>query len=106
MSEHLDKQTPADPPRSVAEQRAAMAPGDKADITGDNYPGDSPVDSNRLHKVVEGESLRDIAGTFYGSPEHWERILAANRGLLTDPTLLTPGQMLIIPPDTAAGGNS
>lgn len=105
MSENVDKQRPADPPRSVSEQRAAMAPGDKADITGDNYPGDSPVDKNRLHKVVEGDSLRAIASTYYGSPAQWERIYAANRDQLTDPTLLTPGQMLIVPPDTAAGGN-
>lgn len=98
MSENSDKTADAPKLRDLKTQTEAMAPADKADFTGGNFPGASLVDRNRLHEVAAGETLARIAGKFYDDPDGWERIFAANRDQLSDPDHLTPGQMLVIPP--------
>jgi LysM repeat protein len=49
------------------------------------------------HTVAPGETLSQIAQRFYGNPAKWNLIFEANRGLLYNPHLLYPGQVLSIP---------
>ena len=44
-----------------------------------------------------GDSLWDLARTFYGDPHAWPKILDANRARLSDHDHLTVGQVLDIP---------
>jgi nucleoid-associated protein YgaU len=50
----------------------------------------------RTYTVQPGDTLADIATLFYGAPEAWRQITAANPGL--DPAKLAPGTVLVIPP--------
>jgi hypothetical protein len=65
--------------------------------------------SNRttLHRVVRGETLCQIAYEQYSDPTQWRLIADANA--LGNPRLLTPGDVLVIPPNpsstaTTSGG--
>lgn len=51
----------------------------------------------RLYEVVEGDTLESIARKFYGKPERWRLIYAANNTLLRDGRPLKPGMKLEIP---------
>jgi len=53
------------------------------------------------HTVVTGDTLWDLAETYYGNPWDWRRIWNANRSLVQDPNLIFPGQVLTIPAKTA-----
>lgn len=52
----------------------------------------------RTHEVVKGETLWDLAGRYLGNPFRWPLIAEANRGLVVDPDLIYPGEVLVIPP--------
>jgi len=62
------------------------------EIIPENY---IPTESDKIHKVVEGDTLVRIAEDFYGTPEPWFIIMQAND--IIQPWDLTPGQVLIIP---------
>lgn len=51
----------------------------------------------RIHVVEAGDTLEKIARKYYGSPERWSRIYAANNDLLRDGRPLKPGMELEIP---------
>ncbi len=51
----------------------------------------------RIHVVEKGETLSAISAKYYGSPNQWPRIVAANRESLNDPNRLLPGSKLVIP---------
>lgn len=50
-----------------------------------------------LYQVRPSDSLASISLRFYGRPDQWRSIFAANRHLLDNPDRLTPGMALIIP---------
>ena len=50
-----------------------------------------------VHAVEPGDTLSEIADTFYGDPSRFGIIFAANRELLDDPDVIVPGQLLRIP---------
>jgi len=58
--------------------------------------------SNRttLHRVVRGETLAQISYEVYNDPTQWRLIADANS--LDNPRLLTPGQVLTIPPNPSS----
>ncbi len=61
-------------------------------------------DRTTLHRVVRGETLAHIANEVYSDPTQWRLIADMNN--LANPRLLTPGQILAIPPapsSTATG---
>ena len=51
----------------------------------------------RYHLVTAGETLESIAKKYYGKPERWRVIYAANNSLLRDNRSLTVGLRLEIP---------
>ena len=55
-----------------------------------------PVGS-RTYTVVAGDSLSKIAKREYGDFNKWERIYQANRATIPKPSIIHPGQVLIIP---------
>lgn len=53
--------------------------------------------ANGRHRVELGDDLRSLAERYYGDPERWTRLWAANRAVLANRTSLTPGLALSIP---------
>jgi nucleoid-associated protein YgaU len=51
----------------------------------------------RTHTVARGETLRVIAEHYYGDRNRAREIFEANRGTLSDPNRIQPGQELAIP---------
>lgn len=54
---------------------------------------------NRVHRVIEGDTLASIAYAELGSPTRWREIADANP-IITDPLRLTAGLSLMIPADS------
>jgi len=53
--------------------------------------------AGRTYVVVKGDSLSKIAKREYGDANKWRTIFEANRGLIKDPDLISPGQLLNVP---------
>jgi len=51
----------------------------------------------RTHVVTEGDTLAKISRIYYGTPNRWGEILAANRDVLRDEKSLVVGKTLRIP---------
>jgi nucleoid-associated protein YgaU len=56
-----------------------------------------PFHGFTVHTVEPGDTLSAIADTFYGDPDKFRIIFAANRNQLDDPDEIVPGQVLRIP---------
>jgi nucleoid-associated protein YgaU len=56
-----------------------------------------PFHGFTIHTVEAGDTLAAIADTFYGDPDKFRIIFAANRNQLDDPDEIVPGQVLRIP---------
>jgi hypothetical protein len=75
---------------------------------------DVPADRLRFHQIKgaggaedegsDSERLDQIAAVHYGNPAWW-RLIAAFNGI-EDPSDISPGRLLMIPPDPSAGGNA
>jgi nucleoid-associated protein YgaU len=53
--------------------------------------------SSRTYTVQSGDTLSKIAKQFYGDASKYNKIFEANRGTLSDPDKIRPGQQLTIP---------
>lgn len=51
----------------------------------------------RTYTVAKGDSLSKIAQQVYGRADRWTLIFEANRGTITNPDLIHPGQVLVLP---------
>ena len=60
-------------------------------------PTAGPSAAARTYEVLPGDSLSSIAQRFYGSPNEWRKIFAANQDVLPNPDRLTPKMVLRIP---------
>jgi nucleoid-associated protein YgaU len=49
------------------------------------------------HTVKSGESLSKIAKTYYGDPMKYKQIFDANTNILSNPDVIQPDQVLVIP---------
>ncbi len=56
------------------------------------------ADGPLVHKIVDGDTLRDLAQRYLGSPDRAREIFELNRDVLNDPRLLPIGGELKIPP--------
>ncbi len=70
--------------------RSAAAPGPAAQTTA------QPA-TPRIHQVVAGDTLKNIAVKYYGNPDRWPLIYDANLALLRDGRPLAVGMELTIP---------
>ena len=66
--------------------------------TGMMPDGLRPAESRQVHKIVDGDTLRDIAERYLGSPDRAQDIFDANRDVLSSSQLLPIGVELKIPP--------
>lgn len=71
--------------------------------------GSVPATRPKVYHVEEGDDLWDIAARFLGDPGDWPRIFRLNHGrpqpggrALTDPRLILPGWVLLIPQPAGA----
>jgi DNA-binding SARP family transcriptional activator len=90
---------------------APLVPGHTAQLAaasqtaGRAASGDSTAQARpKVYRVREGDDLWDIAGRFLGDPEEWHQVYQLNEGKpqpdgrsLTDPNLIIPGWVLLIP---------
>ncbi|MCB0191453.1 MAG: LysM peptidoglycan-binding domain-containing protein [Anaerolineae bacterium] len=60
-----------------------------------------PTPEPQTYTVQSGDTLSRIALQVYGQASLWTIIYEANRDTLSDPSLIRPGQVLIIPPKPA-----
>jgi chromosome segregation ATPase len=74
---------------------AAAAPARPGAATSASAPPATPPD--RIYTVAAGDTLSKISKKYYGSSEHWNEILEANRDVIRDPRSLTLGSKLKIP---------
>lgn len=79
----------------VAEPVTTVAPVEKQEI-----PSESAGVSS--HKVVRGDTLWGLAGTYLQNPFLWSKIYEANRSLIQDPHWIYPNQEFVIPSVQAA----
>jgi DNA-binding SARP family transcriptional activator len=83
---------------------AQSATADAAGTPGGHY---------RRYEVADGNDLWDIAERFLGNPEEWHQIFYLNEGrtqpdgqALTDPDLIRPGWILLIPGPAGHSGTA
>jgi nucleoid-associated protein YgaU len=57
----------------------------------------SPAPAARLHTIATGDTLTKISRQYYGTPDRWPEILAANRDVMRDEKNLVIGRTLKIP---------
>jgi len=58
----------------------------------------SKEENAKVYTVVKGDCLWNIAKKFYGSGVKYTIIYNANKGIIKNPSLIYPGQVLTIPP--------
>ena len=51
----------------------------------------------RRYTVRRGDTLSSIAQRFYGNPARWGMLYQANRSVIKNPNLISPGEVLTIP---------
>ena len=51
----------------------------------------------KTHTVARGDTLYQLARTYYNDQSKWRTIYEANRGQMSSPHQLRPGQQLVIP---------
>lgn len=78
---------------------SAPAAPDFSDVQAGSETSAPPVDETKTYIVVSGDSLSKIAQKFYGHANRWREIFEANRDRISNPDLITVGQVLRIPAD-------
>jgi nucleoid-associated protein YgaU len=57
----------------------------------------SAAPAARTHTIATGDTLAKISRQYYGTPDRWSDILAANRDILRDEKSLIVGRVIRIP---------
>jgi LysM repeat protein len=82
-SQELTADISVDPNAQAAQKQAA--------------PQAASQNTGRSYTVQAGDTLSKISKEFYGSAGEYMKIFEANRGTLSDPNKIAPGQNLTIP---------
>jgi len=67
-----------------------------------SHPRAKAKESNRSYVVEPGDSLASIAGHFYGNDNDWTRLYQANKGEISNPNSIFPGERLMVPANGAS----
>jgi len=59
--------------------------------------GPLPEGARGIYVLRQGESLSRVAKAFYGDPERWKDIVAANKDSIPDPDMVKAGTIITIP---------
>jgi nucleoid-associated protein YgaU len=51
----------------------------------------------KTYTVQAGDTLSDIAQRTYGNANEWQKIVEANKTVLTNPDVISPGTVLTLP---------
>jgi nucleoid-associated protein YgaU len=101
--------TPIEPETSATEVTAVEeSPAVEAASAEASAPSETPFDapaetSGSAHRVVPGDTLWDLAGSYLHNPFLWSKIWEANRGMIENPDRIYPDQQFVIPGVSAAG---
>lgn len=74
---------------------AATTPETTAPAAAASEPPKTPTTTPTTHVIVAGDTLWDIAKTYYGNANQWHKLVAANRNI--KPHHLTIGEKLRVP---------
>lgn len=105
----IARMNPTMSPPNMKPGRVIKIPKDPNNIQGKPAPQEAEptppqasegATASAEHKVSRGDTLSGIAKRYYGSshPRYVERLLDANKGVISAPEDLRPGQVLKIPP--------
>ncbi len=84
-------------PSAAIDSARAATPG----VSGSNSGStDSRATPTRFHRIVEGETLRDLSSKYLGSPDRYLELFYANRAVLPQPDVLPLGARIVIPDQT------
>jgi nucleoid-associated protein YgaU len=86
------------PARGARRATPSTAPNQVQDVTA-GIPADRQV---RRHRIVEGDTIRDLAQHYLGDANRYMDLFKVNANVLTQPGVLPLGEYLIIPPAAAA----
>lgn len=89
VADHVDAARFAALKHGGAQTTTPVAPTPSPTLPADTAAG-------RHYTLQKGDTLADLSTAFYGTPQHWRSILAANPGL--DAEHLVPGTVVLIPP--------
>ncbi len=69
-------------------------------------PGQVPAGvTMQPYTVQKNDTLQKISQKFYGTTKKWMRIFEANKGALSAPDKIYPGQVIQVPVDNVAGND-
>jgi nucleoid-associated protein YgaU len=93
ISERLEKKLKA---LESQENQVALS---KQERSPEGRGGPEPARCSKViqYKVQPGDTLRKIAHRYYHNEDRWVEIFEANKDKIHNPTLIYPGQVLIIP---------
>ena len=86
---------PAAAQSTASQSTASMSTANMSTAAAAPTPATHVAASARTYTIQANDTLADISTLFYGAPEHWRLIVAANPGM--NPADLKPGSVLNIP---------
>ncbi|MBA3534881.1 MAG: LysM peptidoglycan-binding domain-containing protein [Ardenticatenales bacterium] len=89
-SRHLPEGQEASKPAPAAAPAAPAAPVEATTTVG-------AAAAQRTHTVASGDTLSQIAKNYYGDASQWRKIYEANQDKISNPDLIYPGQVFLIP---------
>jgi hypothetical protein len=92
----------ADSGTTVEAVAADPAPAASSIVKPEEVPAVVESGDALFHRVVKGDTLWDLAGSYMNNPFLWPKIFEANRAKISDPDLIFPNQEFLIPSVMAA----
>lgn len=92
----------------AAPRKAATRPPKKLHLVGDHWTPYNPPDpatfpaSAKVHTIVRGDTLWDLASTYYGNAYLWPQLWEANT-YITDAHWIYPGDPLLVEGEAGSG---
>lgn len=81
-------------------ERAVMAAGNikgVEEVKADGLNAPAPVVETEYYTIESGDTLSALAKKYYGNAMQYTKIFEANRGVISDPDKIYPGQKIRIP---------